>query len=201
MRLQTYRGYRIRASDKSLVFRFSAGLLLLLFLAVVMLLNLKSIITTDWKAISLFEDGSVYLPITPYRIVTIIVATLVCVLSALFYRRFQYDRVKQLFHRQKLARMILENGWYESESTQDSGFFKDLPASGKKEKINYFPKLYYRMEHGLLYIRTEITLGKYQDQLLHLEKKLETGLYCELVSKELHDSYGIRNLSLQRKLQ
>ena len=65
--------------DKSLVFRFSAGLLLLLFLAVVMLLNLKSIITTDWKAISLFEDGSVYLPITPYRIVTIIVATLVCV--------------------------------------------------------------------------------------------------------------------------
>ena len=72
MRLQTYRGYRIRASDKSLVFRFSAGLLLLLFLAVVMLLNLKSIITTDWKAISLFEDGSVYLPITPYRIVTII---------------------------------------------------------------------------------------------------------------------------------
>lgn len=189
MRLQTYRGYRIRASDKSLVFRFSAGLLLLLFLAVVMLLNLKSIITTDWKAISLFEDGSVYLPITPYRIVTIIVATLICVLSALFYRRFQYDRVKQLFHRQKLARMILENGWYESESTQDSGFFKDLPASGKKEKINYFPKLYYRMEHGLLYIRTEITLGKYQDQLLHLEKKLETGLYCELVSKELHDSY------------
>ena len=161
-----------------------------------MLLNLKSIITTDWKAISLFEDGSVYLPITPYRIVTIIVATLVCVLSALFYRRFQYDRVKQLFHRQKLARMILENGWYESESTQDSGFFKavsdelvealpDIPDT----TCIVFPKLYYRMEHGLLYIRTEITLGKYQDQLLHLEKKLETGLYCELVSKELHDSY------------
>ena len=85
--------------------------------------------------------------------------------------------------------MILENGWYESESTQDSGFFKDLPVTSKKEKITYFPKLYYHMDNGLLYIRTEITLGKYQDQLLHLEKKLETGLYCELVSKELHDSY------------
>lgn len=45
------------------------------------------------------------------------------------------------------------------------------------------------MDNGLLYIRTEITLGKYQEQLLHLEKKLETGLYCELVSKELKDSY------------
>ena len=183
------KGHRIRASDKSLVFRFSFGSLLLLFFSVVAILNLKAIITTDWKAISLFQDGNVHLTITPYRIVTIVVAALVCMLAALFYRRFQYDRVKQLFHRQKLARMLLENGWYESESTQDSGFFKDLPATTKKEKITYFPKVYYRMEYGLLYIRTEITLGKYQEQLLHLEKKLETGLYCELVSKELKDSY------------
>ena len=183
------KGNRIRASDKSLVFRFSAGSLLLLFLAVVMLLNLKSILTTDWKAISLFQDGSVHLTVTPYLVTTIIISALLCMLAALFYRRFQYNRVKQLFHRQKLARMLLENGWYESESTQDSGFFKDLPATTKKEEITYFPKVYYRMEHGLLYIRTEITLGKYQEQLLHLEKKLETGLYCELVSKELKDSY------------
>ena len=41
------RGNRIRASDKSLVFRFSAGSLLLLFLAVVLLLNLKTITATD----------------------------------------------------------------------------------------------------------------------------------------------------------
>ena len=132
------RGNRIRASDKSLVFRFSAGSLLLLFLAVVMLLNLKTIITTDWKVISLFQDGSVHLTVTPYRIMTIVLAALVCVLATLFYRRFQYDRVKQLFHRQKLARMLLENGWYESESTQDSGFFKDLPATTKKRKSPIF---------------------------------------------------------------
>ena len=189
MNLLKYKGKHIRVSDKSLVFRFSAGSLFLLFLAVIMLLNLKSILTTDWKSVSFLQDGNVHLVVTPYRIVTIVVAALVCVLAALFYRRFQYDRVKQLFHRQKLARMLLENGWYESESAQDSGFFKDLPATTKKEKITYFPKVYYRMEHGLIYIRTEITLGKYQEQLLHLEKKLETGLYCELVSKELKDSY------------
>ena len=183
------RGNHIRASDKSLVFRFLSGSLLLLFLTVVMLLNLKTIITTDWKSTSLFQDGNVHFSVTPYMIVTVIVSVLVCVIVALLYRHFQYDKVKQLFHRQKLARMILENGWYESETTQDSGFFKDLPATSKKEKITYFPKLYYRMEHGLLYIHTEITLGKYQDQLLHLEKKLETGLYCELVSKELKDSF------------
>ena len=138
-------GNRIRASDKSLVFRFSAGSLLLLFLAVVLLLNLKTIITTDWKAISLFQDGSVHFSVTPYGIVTVIIAALVCAVAVMLYRRFQYDKVKQLFHRQKLARMILENGWYESETTQDSGFFKDLPATSKKEKITYFPKLYYRI--------------------------------------------------------
>ena len=183
------RGNRIRASDKSLVFRFSAGSLFLLFLAMVMLLNLKTILTIDWKAITLFQDGSVHFTVTPYMVVTVIVSVLVCATVALLYQRFQYDRVKQLFHRQKLARMILENGWYESETTQDSGFFKDLPASSKKEKITYFPKLYYRMENGLLHIRTEITLGKYQDQLLRLEDKLESGLYCELTDKTLHDGY------------
>ena len=183
------RGNRIRASDKSLVFRFSAGSLLLLFLAAVLLLNLKTIAATDWKSVHFLQDGSVHLTVTPYMIISVIGALLICGAAALLYRRFQYDRVKQLFHRQKLARMLLENGWYESESTQESGFFKDLPATTKKDKITYFPKVYYRMEHGLLYIRTEITLGKYQEQLLHLEKKLETGLYCELVSKELKDSY------------
>ena len=189
MNLLKYKGKHIRVSDKSLVFRFSAGSLFLLFLAVIMLLNLKSILTTDWKSVSFLQDGNVHLVVTLYRIVTIVVAALVCALAVLFYRRFQYDRLKQLFHRQKLARMLLENGWYESESTQDSGFFKDLPATTKKEKITYFPKVYYRMEHGLLYIRTEITLGKCQEQLLPLEKKLKTGLYCELISKELKDSY------------
>lgn len=155
------RGNRIRASDKSLVFRFFAGLLLLLFLVVVMLLNLKTILTTDWKAITLFQDGSVHFTVTPYRIVSIIVSALVCVIAALLYQRFQYDKVKQLFHRQKLAKMILENGWYESETTQDSSFFKDLPASSKKEKITYFPKLVYPYRnHAGEISRPALTFGK-----------------------------------------
>ena len=49
--------------------------------------------------------------------------------------------------------------------------------------------MYYRMEKGLLHIQCEITLGKYQDQLLSLEDKLESGLYCELTDKLLYDGY------------
>src|SRR5699024_6421698 len=55
--------------------------------------------------------------------------------------------------------------------------------------ISHFPKIYYRFEKGLLYIQVEITLGKFQEPLLNLETRLESGLYCELVSKELRDSY------------
>ncbi len=85
--------------------------------------------------------------------------------------------------------MILENGWYETKQVQSSSFFEDIPNGKTKEKISHFSKMYYRLEKGLLYIQTEITLGKYQDQLLNFENKLESGLYCELVSKALHDSY------------
>lgn len=189
MQLFKKKGIRIRASDKSLVFRFSASSLFLLFLMVTVILNLKVIITTNWISVAFFQNNNMQILFMPYRIFTFIISLLVCVMVTLFYYRFRYDKVKQLIHRQKLARMILENGWYEAETSKDSGIFKDLPSDEKKERITYFPKLYYRMENGFLHIQTEITLGKYQGQLLHLEKKLETGLYCELVSKELHDSY------------
>ena len=64
-----------------------------------------------------------------------------------------------------------------------------LVQSRSREKIVWFPKIYYQMEKGLLHIRCEITMGKYQDQLLRLEDKLESGLYCELTDKTLHDGY------------
>lgn len=63
--------------------------------------------------------------------------------------------------------MILQNGWYEKSETQPEGFFKDLPQSKTKEKISYFPKMYYYMRNGLIHIHVEITLSKYQDQLLN----------------------------------
>ena len=61
-----------------------------------------------------------------------------------------------------MARMILENGWYEVETSQDNGIFKNLPSNEKKERITYFPKMYYRMEYVLLYdtIANRITINE-----------------------------------------
>ena len=184
-----YKGKRIRASDKSLLYRFCAGTLLSLFVALILLMNMGQLMRADWDKFTLISNAGLTFSLSPYNFITIIMAAGICILVAFMYYRFCYDRLKQLIHRQKLARMILENGWYEAETIQGNSFFTDLASSRTKEKISYFPKMYYRMEKGLLHIQCEITLGKYQDQLLSLEDKLESGLYCELTDKLLYDGY------------
>ena len=39
--------------------------------------------------------------------------------TAFVYHRFCYDCFKQLLRRQKMAYMILENGWYEAEAIHE----------------------------------------------------------------------------------
>ena len=113
------KGHRIRASDKHLVYHFSIGTLLFVFVAVLLLLNMKQLMRTDWEHFSLLENG---LTLSPYNFITILIATGVCALVAFLYYRFCYDSFKKLLHRQKLARMVLENKWYEADTVQDSVF-------------------------------------------------------------------------------
>lgn len=188
MKYYIYRGKRIHESDKDLVFRFATTYLFSIFLLVILLLHSKTIIRIDWKNISLLNKGKVHFDI-PYMIISIVIAAAICLIVAALYYHYYIDYIKQLFHRQKIARMILENKWYEAEQVQSNSFFKDLPSGKTKERITHFPKMYYKLKNGLIHIQVEIILGKYQDQLLHLEKKLESGLYCELTDKELKDSY------------
>ena len=173
-RLCRNRGRRIRPSDKDLVFRTVFFLLFVVFAVTFALLNIR----TDWRN-----------PSVAYLLFSAAMGGKVCTVTIwLLYRRFP-DKLNEMRHRQKLARMVLENQWYEqSDTKQSEGFFKDLPASSKP-KIARFPRMYYRMENGLLHITAEITLGKFQEPLLHLENKLESGLYCELISRELLDGF------------
>ena len=100
------KGNRIRASDRTLVFRTATGFLLLVFLVVVLLLNIGTLFHTDWKSASLLHEGSLHLTVTPYMIGSVMVAGAVSVAAAFLYRYFLPDKVKQLSHRQKLARRI-----------------------------------------------------------------------------------------------
>ena len=133
MAFYKYKGKRIRASDKSLVYRFCGGSLLLLFVAVILLLNMGQLVRTDWNNFTLISNDGLALSLSPYNFITIIIATGSCLLVAFLYYHFCHDRLKQLIHRQKLARMVLENGWYEAVTTQGNSFFTDLQSSKSKE--------------------------------------------------------------------
>ena len=171
------------------MFRTACCTALPVFLAVFALLNLKTILQTDWHRLSMLDVSGLDLN-TTYLLFSIIMAVVIAgTVLVLLYRLFP-DNVRQLRHRQELARMVLENQWYEqSERTKQDGFLGDLPSPDAKTKIARFPRMYYRMENGLLHFQVEITMGKYQEPLLHLETKLESGLYCELISRELRDGY------------
>ena len=69
------KGHRIRASDKHLVYHFSIGTLLFVFVAVLLLLNIKQLMRTDWEHFSLLENG---LTLSTYNFITIGIATGVC---------------------------------------------------------------------------------------------------------------------------
>ena len=91
MRMIWNKGHRIRASDKHLVYHFSIGTLLFVFVAVLLLLNTKQLMRTDWEHLSLLENG---LTLSPYNFITILIATGVCALVAfsvlpLLLRQFQ----------------------------------------------------------------------------------------------------------------
>lgn len=187
MNLPKYKGRRIRAGDRYLVYRFYAGTLLSLFVLVLILLNMGQLLQTDWQNVS-FADFS-QITFSAYHFITVLTAAGVCMLAVFLYLHFFPDHRKSLLHRQKLARMVLDNRWYTADQKRNDTFFKDLQSGRTTEKITWFPKIYYRMDKGLLHICCEIVLGRFQDQLLTLEDKLESGLFCELTEKTLHDGY------------
>ncbi|API91518.1 MULTISPECIES: FtsK/SpoIIIE domain-containing protein [unclassified Virgibacillus] len=184
MKIFKGRGKRIKEKDASLVFQFVFFGLVGVWLASFIPFHLPFLLSTTWQ-LDLFQAHFISI----YGLMTLLISLAITTGCAYLYYHYRYDKIKQVIHRQKLAKMILENGWYETKQVQSSSFFEDIPNGKTKDKISYFPKMYYLLEKGMIRIQVEITLGKYQDQLLNLENKLESGLYCELVSKELHDSY------------
>lgn len=187
MRLHN-RGIRIFPRQRNLLYHTALTAFIVLWTTSAAIAYWPLLTQINWKFLSWPEVAALpwsWLPLVISSLCTVVIfGTAIW----LFRHRFT-DAYKRLEHRQKLARMILENKWYQTEQTRRESFFKDVGSARSKEKISHFPKIYYRLKDGLIHVSVEIVMSSYQDQLLHLEKKLEAGLYCELVDKILHDSY------------
>lgn len=68
MTLFKFNGKRIRASDKNLVYRFSASMLLFLFVVILLLLNIGQLMRTSWEHFSLIDNG---MKLSTYNFITI----------------------------------------------------------------------------------------------------------------------------------
>lgn len=187
-------GKRIHVSDQHLVYRFACLRLAGVMLVVMGMFHARWLAGLNFDAFSLFELSSFFAGFSVFWfVISVAAGGCVCAVLAYFYDTYRVDSRKQMQHRQALARMILENGWYESATVENAGFWKDL--SGKsKQRITHFPKMYYRLKGGILTIRVGITMGSHQEQLLKLEKKLETGLFCEMIDKQLQDGFVVYTL-------
>ena len=162
MRRMIWRGRKIRASDKNLVLYVVLGILLACFSTGVLLVCREQVL-----------DGSgSWHNITGRQIMLgVLFGGMLAVL--LFAVAAKQKKVKEnIVNRQRLARMLLENNWYEWEN-----------RDGRK-RITYFPKIRYRRKKNRIFVMVQISMGKYQEHLLSLEEKIETGLDCELVEKE-----------------
>ena len=110
---------------------------------------------------------------------------LIVVCSVMHRQRWYWE---DLCNRQELARMLIDNMWYGSDMRSNGGGGQDLITYvphlyfWRRYSITDFPRLYYKRKKGRIYITVKITMGKYQDSLLKLDGKIETGLDCELIA-------------------
>ncbi|EEU75723.1 FtsK/SpoIIIE domain-containing protein [Enterococcus faecalis] len=183
MRFLSKKGSRIRPSDKNLVFFSFFFFISTSFTCFFLPFHIKFLTQSNWD----FNKIKSHF-ISLYGFITFIFSISGILLLLYIFHRNYLDVYKRIVHRQKISKMILENGWYEVRTIPHLSLFEDSKSKKENEIIKY-PKIYYRLSNGIVYVLVEITMGKYQEQLLHLEDKLESGLYCELISKELKDSF------------
>lgn len=94
---------------------------------------------------------------------------------------------KRLKHRQMLARMIFSNKFYEKDNVKVKKLFSN--DTGTKEKITYFPRMYYQVKNNHIYIRIAMDMSRFQNRFLELGKDLENGLFCDMVDKEMEEGF------------
>lgn len=180
------KGNRIRYSDKNLLFNFCLKNLVLIFLLVLLVFYIGDILSFDCSDLSFNKiSNAVQDADLSYLLIAVVSAALVCGICSILFYMFGKNKIRQLRHRQALARMVVENGWYESETKNGEGLF----GKTSKEVVTWFPKLYYRFKDSRIYLLVEVTMGRAQDNYLNLNKKIETGLFCEFIEFSPKEPY------------
>lgn len=123
----------------------------------------------------------------PLIIKSVLCSVLIAVGSIVASYFLLFDSYKKILHRQKIAKMIFSNKFYEKENVKVRKIFSNETDS--KEKITYFPRMYYQVKNNHIYIRIAMDMSRFQNRFLDLGKDLENGLFCDLVDKQMEEGF------------
>ncbi|EOA9891359.1 cell division protein FtsK [Listeria monocytogenes] len=191
-----FRGRRIKYKTKDIVQKVGLFIMIPTFLVFFLLTNsIFSVIPenkkTGWDKMIFYLSTCNFKSL--FVIILISLALSICVVficKILFYKKYI-----MLKHRQTLARLVIDRGFYNIEQEQKEHFF-DWSFNGtgnksntKSNRIDYFPKIYYQIKNDYLYIRFPLDGRKNQEQFIQMASILETSFYSELESEIKEEGY------------
>ncbi|MDZ5671912.1 coupling conjugation protein ConQ [Bacillus stercoris] len=181
-RFWKYRGKRIRPYMRNNVKLAGAIIFVPVFLLSMFLFWREQLTHFDLsQAIKHFEWN------VPLIIKSVLCSVLIAVGSIVASYFLLFDSYKKILHRQKIAKMIFSNKFYEKENVKVRKIFSNETDS--KEKITYFPRMYYQVKNNHIYIRIAMDMSRFQNRFLDLGKDLENGLFCDLVDKQMEEGF------------
>ncbi|MGE1118297.1 FtsK/SpoIIIE domain-containing protein [Bacillus altitudinis] len=119
----------------------------------------------------------------PLIVTSLLVSIIVPIALILVWYFIFHQSYKKIYHRQKIARMIFSNKFYESKSVRSKITEKTV------QKISYFPRFYYRVKDNHIIIKIAMDMSRFQQKFMELGREFENGLFCDLVSTDMEDGF------------
>ncbi|WP_144487123.1 FtsK/SpoIIIE domain-containing protein [Bacillus pumilus] len=181
-KLWKYKGTKIRPRHKNNVVKTGALISVPVFLLLMTLFWKDHLWILYEKGVEdTFQNFTFNIPLIITSLtVSIVVPT--AILLGWFYM-FRKQKLKKIYHRQKISRMILSNKFYESKSV------KSRITGRMVQKITYFPRFYYRLKDGHIIIKIAMDMSRFQSRFMELGKEFENGFFCDLVSTDMEDGF------------
>ncbi|MBL3649529.1 coupling conjugation protein ConQ [Bacillus sp. RHFS10] len=181
-RLWKYRGKRIRPYMRNNVKLAGAIIFVPVFLLSMFIFWREQLIHFDISRVIKHFEWNV-----PLIIKSVLCSVLIAVGSIAASYFLFFNSYKKILHRQKIAKMIFSNKYYEKENVKVRKLFSN--ETDTKEKIAYFPRMYYQVKNNHIYIRIAMDMSRFQNRFLDLGKDLENGLFCDLVDKQMEEGF------------
>lgn len=180
--LWKYRGKRIRPYMRNNVKLAGAIIFVPVFLLSMIIFWREQLIHFDLNRVIKHFEWNV-----PLIIKSVLCSLLIAVGSIVASYFLFFDSYKKILHRQKIAKMIFSNKFYERDNVKVRKLFSN--ETDTKEKITYFPRMYYQVKNNHIYIRIAMDMSRFQNRFLDLGKDLENGLFCDLVDKQMEEGF------------